>query len=234
MPVRIGNTFWSVAVASAEEDVLSGLISFRNKLVLVIGALFICGMVFSTLGAKAWLIVNEEEKRRKIENELRKSEERLRLVLEANSEGVWDWNIPSGHAVFSPRYSGMLGYEPDEFPKSYASWKELVHPDDFQRVNTAHAEHINEGKEFCVELRMRKKSGDWCWILSRGMVVERDAEGRAVRMVGTHLDITKRKQMEKELVESEARLRDITFSMADWVWEVDGNGSLYLQLGEGH
>ena len=117
--------------------------------------------------------------RKQAEKKLSESEERLRLVLEANSEGVWDWNIPSGHAVFSPRYSGMLGYTPEEFAKSYSSWKDLVHPDDFERVNKAHADHIHGGKEFCVELRMRKKSGDWCWILSRGMVVEKGRRGQS-------------------------------------------------------
>jgi PAS domain S-box-containing protein len=70
MPIHIGNTFWSIAVTSAEQDVLSGLISFRNKLVFVIGALFICGMVFSILGIRAWFIVKEEEKRRQIEEKL--------------------------------------------------------------------------------------------------------------------------------------------------------------------
>lgn len=74
LPVRVGNTFWSIAVASGEEDVLSGLISFRKKLTLVIAAMFVGGIVFSVLGAKAWLIVSEEEKRRKIEAQLRKSE----------------------------------------------------------------------------------------------------------------------------------------------------------------
>jgi hypothetical protein len=67
MPVHIGNTFWSIAVTSAEQDVFSGLISFRNKLALVIGTLFICGIVFSALGAKAWLIVKEEERRKQAE-----------------------------------------------------------------------------------------------------------------------------------------------------------------------
>ena len=75
MPVHIGSTFWSIAVASAEQDVLSGLISFRNKLAFVIGALFICGMVFSTLGAKAWFIVKEEEKRKQAEKKLQESEQ---------------------------------------------------------------------------------------------------------------------------------------------------------------
>ena len=146
---------------------------------------------------------------KRIQSLLHKEETRLQLCLEANSEGVWDWNIPGGQAVFSPRYSGMLGYEPDEFPKSYTEWKELVHPDDFDRVHKAHAEHINEGREFCVELRMRKKTGDWCWVLSRGMVVERDAEGNALRMIGTHMDITRRKQDELELVENEKRYRTL-------------------------
>jgi signal transduction histidine kinase len=80
MPVQIGSTFWSIAVASAEQDVLSGLISFRNKLALVIGTLFICGMLFSTLGAKAWLIVKEEEKRKQVEKQLRDSEQNLRSL----------------------------------------------------------------------------------------------------------------------------------------------------------
>jgi PAS domain S-box-containing protein len=75
MPVHVGSTFWSIAVASAEQDVLSGLISFRNKLAFVIGALFICAMMFSTLGAKAWFIVKEEEKRKQTEKKLQASEQ---------------------------------------------------------------------------------------------------------------------------------------------------------------
>jgi PAS domain S-box-containing protein len=148
--------------------------------------------------------------RKNAEQALRESEERLRLVLEANSEGVWDWDIPSGQAFFSRHYSGMLGYEPEEFAKDYDGWKALVHPDDFERVNAAHAAHIHEGKEFSVELRMRKKSDDWCWIRSRGMVVERDAEGRAIRMVGTHQDITERKQAEQELQQQREELAHVS------------------------
>jgi signal transduction histidine kinase len=77
LPVSAGNTFWSIAVATAEQDVLSGLNTFRNKLLFVIGFILIAGMVFSTLGAKAWLIVKEEEKRRTAEAQLRESEQQL-------------------------------------------------------------------------------------------------------------------------------------------------------------
>ncbi len=155
----------------------------------------------------ALALVRDVTERHQAEASLRQNEERLRLILEANSEGVWDWNIPTGQAYFSPHYAGMLGYEPQEFAKSYAAWKELVHPDDFERVHRAHGEHIHQGKEFCVEFRMKKKTGDWCWIRSRGTVVERDSEGRAVRMVGTHLEVTDRKRTEQALLESGERLR---------------------------
>ena len=135
-----------------------------------------------------------EAERKQAAEELRRSEERLRLTLEATSEGVWDWNLPSGQVYFSPHYCGMLGYQPHEFGTSYDSWRSLVHPDDIARADAARWEHLRNGKEFTVELRMRMKSGGWCWILNRGMVVERDAEGKPVRMVGTHADITAHKQ----------------------------------------
>ncbi|MCX6926699.1 MAG: PAS domain-containing protein, partial [Verrucomicrobia bacterium] len=151
----------------------------------------------------------EVTERKAAEQALRQSEERLRLVLEANSEGVWDWNLPSGKAFFSRRYSAMLGYEPEEFAKNYDAWKALVHPDDFERVHAEHLAHIHQGKEFCVELRMRKKSGEWCWIRSRGTVVERDAAGRAIRMVGTHQDITERKEVEAEVLRQRAELAHV-------------------------
>ena len=149
-------------------------------------------------------VVMEITERRRAQEALQLSEERLRIALEGNSEGVWDWDVRKGPAVFSAGYSRMLGYEPEEFAKDYDAWRALVHPDDIGRVDRAHAEHIYENKPFRVELRMRKKNGDWCWILSRGTVVERDAEGRALRMIGTHMDITDQKLAEVE----KARLQE--------------------------
>ncbi|HTT23592.1 MAG TPA: PAS domain-containing protein [Candidatus Sulfotelmatobacter sp.] len=157
---------------------------------------------------------------------LRESERRLRIALEANSEGVWDWNIPTGKAYFSERYARILGYESAEFPTDYAGWKELVHPDDFERVNQAHAAHIHEDKEFCVEFRMRRKTGDWRWIRSRAIVIERDAAGNAIRMVGTHLDITEPKRIEEELRHREWELREAQRVARVGSWTQDRNDVL--------
>jgi PAS domain S-box-containing protein len=135
--------------------------------------------------------------------EHKKTEEHLRLTLEATNDGMWDWNIPTGKAVFSPRYYRILGFEPGEFPENYDAWRRLIHPDDVDRAEREINEHINENTGYAIEIRMRTKSGDWRWILTRGMVVERDVENRPIRMVGTHSDITERKQAEEALRESE-------------------------------
>ena len=143
-------------------------------------------------------VLSDITERKRAEETLRESAERFALILEATSGGVWDWNIPSGDAVFSPRYSTMLGYEPEEFAKSYKSWGSLVHPDDIERVRQHHADHFAGHTDFSIEFRMREKSGNWHWIHSRGLVIEWDAEGRPVRMVGTHSDIQERKRAEEE------------------------------------
>jgi two-component system cell cycle sensor histidine kinase/response regulator CckA len=138
--------------------------------------------------------------------ELRKNADILSVVLEATSEGVWDWNIQTGDAVFSPRYSTMLGYSPQEFAENYKRWKDLVHPDDVERVKQHHADHFAGRTDFSIEFRMKEKSGNWHWIHSRGLVIERDAEGRPLRMVGTHSSIQERKRAEEERERLQAQL----------------------------
>ena len=86
MPVHVGDTFWSIAVNSAEQDVLSGLISFRNKLAIAVGVLFVLGLVFATLGAKAWLILKEEEQRKRAEKKLQESERATGELTRSNQE----------------------------------------------------------------------------------------------------------------------------------------------------
>jgi PAS domain S-box-containing protein len=144
--------------------------------------------------------------RKGAETALRKNADILSLVLEATSEGVWDWNIQTGDAVFSPRYSTMLGYDPQEFAQNYKLWKNLVHPDDVERVKQHHADHFAGRTDFSIEFRMKEKSGNWHWIHSRGLLIERDAEGKPLRMVGTHSSIQERKRAEEEGERLQAQL----------------------------
>ena len=166
--------------------------------------------------------------RKKAYEALKKSEERLNMTLDAVNDGIWEWNLQTNDAVFSPRYFTMLGYESDEFPQNYEYWKSLIHPDDLDRAEQDIKRSTDSGRSFAIEIRMRTKSGDWRWILSRGMVVERDPKGHPVRMVGTHSDITGRKQAEYALreakiaaEESRAQYEQVVSMISDIVWRYD-------------
>ena len=144
-------------------------------------------------------IARDISSRKQAEEALRLSETRLKLALEAADNGVWDWNITTGEAYFSPQFQQMVGYEVGELEAHVNSWVNLVNPDDLPKVQEALNLHL-EGRTsaYQAEFRMRRKSGEWQWIFSTGKIVERDEAGKTLRMLGTHQDISERKQAEKE------------------------------------
>lgn len=146
--------------------------------------------------------------------QLRESEERWKFALEGAGDGVWDWNPQTDEALFSKRWKEMVGYAEHEFPDTGAAWIEHLHPDDRDRVISAVQEYF-AGKQpfYVVEFRMRCKDGSWKWILARGKLVNRDADGNPLRMIGTHTDITERKQVEATLRKSKELLQSIVENM---------------------
>ncbi len=142
---------------------------------------------------------------RKTEAALNLMEERWQLALEGNNDGVWDWDLVTGHFFYDTRYSMMLGYALGELPNHYPGHSRLIHPDDredFEQHNQAHLS--GRIPFFQHEHRMQAKNGEWVWILDRAKVVKRGADGRALRMVGTHTDITARKNLERRLADADA------------------------------
>jgi len=151
------------------------------------------------------------QERKKIIEQLVKSEERLHLALEAVNDGLWDWNIKNDNIYFSPRWISMLGYEDKRSLRKISSWSELIHPDDGERVAMDLKRHLDgRSTSFVSEFRMQTAWHDWKWILARGKVVERDDRGQPVRMVGTHTDIHARKKVEEALVQSEQNIRHLS------------------------
>jgi len=154
--------------------------------------------------------VTDVTRRKEMEDALKKNEERLKLALEASSDGLWDWNVRTGEVYFSPRYYTMLGFEPYELPQAYETWSGLLHPEDRESAEKRILDHIQRATlPFEQEFRLKTKSGHWKWVLGRGQVFSRDEAGRPVRVVGTHADISRLKEAELLLKESEARYRNI-------------------------
>lgn len=156
------------------------------------------------------------------EEALRASEDRLMLAFDAANEGMWEWNIETGEAYFSPQYYAMLGYEPNEFHSDYNAWLKLLHPDDLARTTDYIQERIRcKFNDYEVEFRLRTRDRGWRWILSKGKAVAWNPNGEIQRMVGTHIDITDRKHAEEALLESEQRLANIIDFLPDATLVID-------------
>ncbi len=136
------------------------------------------------------------------------TEERLALVIQGSSDGIWDWDLASNEVYYSDRWKSMLGYADDEIECRFSSWERLVHPGDRERALTAVRAYL-EGhtSSYEVEHRLRHKDGSYRWILSRGVAL-RDAWGRPVRMAGSHVDLTAHKQTEERLRQAYAELSE--------------------------
>ena len=139
---------------------------------------------------------------------LKSSEERWKFALEGAGEGVWDWNIQTGEALYSKRWKEMIGYAENEIGNDSSEWSRRVHPEDLPKVMTTIQSHLDGKTPSAVtEFRALCRDGSWRWMLGRGMVVSRSSDGKPLRLVGTNTDITQRKQAEDVLRAREEKYR---------------------------
>lgn len=146
--------------------------------------------------------------RKMAESAIRDSEERLNLALEGSGDGLWDWDIVTGTVYYSPRWCEMLGYSRDELEPTVQTWANLLHPHEKDRVMSLLSQHLADSSvPYRLDYRLRCDNGQWKWIANYGKVVMRDGQGNPLRMVGTHRDISQRKQTEIALKQSEFRFQ---------------------------
>ncbi|WP_176761255.1 sigma 54-interacting transcriptional regulator [Desulforhopalus singaporensis] len=152
-------------------------------------------------------IMQNIDKHKRAEDKVRKNEERLNYALNASDEGLWDFDYFKDEGYLSPRYFKMLGYRDNAFSGTQASWVQLLHPDDRKKAVQSFRDVVEKRKDsYRSTYRLRTKSGDYRWILSRAVVVNRDENNKFVRVVGTHLDITEMRKMEEALLEANRKL----------------------------
>jgi len=140
----------------------------------------------------------------KVKHDLNKiHKERMELALLGSNEGVWDWNIIEDTVYFSPRWKEMLGYNDNELSNEVSTWEDNIHHDDKEKAWEDVYKNVNGETEYYENIhRLKHKNGSWVWILDRGKT-QYDENGKAVRMIGTHIDITKGKEQEENLGSSQ-------------------------------
>lgn len=160
------------------------------------------------------------------EEKIKISEERNNLALTVNNDGYFDWDIPTGKVYFDARYYTMAGYEPNEFSGSFKEWEKRVHRDDFLNVQTK-TEDFLAGKtdSYDEEFRFLQKNGEWMWVRSRIKIFEHDESGKAIRLIGTHTDITNQKIAENALKDNEQKFKSLIKHAPDAIYlhDIEGN-----------
>ncbi len=137
--------------------------------------------------------------RREAEQALQVARQQLELAVQGADLGMWHLDLVTGEYQINERSAAMLGYRADELPSQLGAFERMLHPDDLGQVIRSRSAHLDgETAAYEVEYRLRHRDGHWVWVLSRGKVMVRDADGRPLQAAGTHLDITDRKHVQLE------------------------------------
>lgn len=170
---------------------------------LRLGSIILTSLTVSSLGALAILTFWQ---RRTIglldaaEHAARQSEERFSLAMQGARDGLWDWNLLSDAVYYSPRWKSMFGYTDAELRNSLDTFRKLIHPADRDVVRVAEEAYLEDfSGDYRAEYRMRHKNGHYVDVLSRGFVVRDPVTEKPIRFVGTHVDITERNRVQREL-----------------------------------
>jgi diguanylate cyclase (GGDEF)-like protein/PAS domain S-box-containing protein len=193
----------------------------------------ICREVYTEKGESLGVRSSNRDitEQKRAEEALAISTERLKLALEGTEDGVWDLNLFTGQLYVNPNYARTLGFPVDRTDHTLKDLHALIHPDDLQiAINSFKAHVKGETSTYKAEYRLRTWYGEWIWVLDRGKIIQVDESGKPTRMIGTHVNITERKQIEDALQQSEKKFRQLTENMREVFWLRDRNSGQFIYV----
>ncbi|HEY0355029.1 MAG TPA: PAS domain-containing protein, partial [Flavisolibacter sp.] len=156
--------------------------------------------------------------------QLNLAEERWRFALEGAQQGVWDWNMQTGECFYSQGYKKLYGYEDHELLNHINEWQSLIHPEDREKMQVAVQEHSSSDNPFHESTyRIKAKDGKYKWVMARGMIIEKDGQGKPLRMIGTHTDISEQVMAREKIRNSEQHYRNLFQSnpLPCWIYDLE-------------
>lgn len=182
--------------------------------------------IFNSNGEHAGFFAIEEDitENREIQERIQKSEARFKLVLEKTGDNVWEHNFRTGQTYFSKKNDGFLGLENGELANNEKMWWDIIHQDDLHMViNSDLSYRRGEQDSHNMEYRIVHPENGVKWVLDRGVAIEKDADGKPLRIIGTHTDITKIKQTEAELEQRAKQFKSLSENIPGVIYEYEFN-----------
>ena len=170
-----------------------------------------------------YAVARDITQRKQGDEALLRERERLASILEGTHVGTWEWNVQTGETIFNERWAEIIGYSLEEIsPLTIDTWMKFSHPDDLKASGELLQKHFSgELHYYECEARMRHKNGEWVWVLDRGKVAVSTEDGKPLHMMGTHQDITERKQAENKLRVAHEKMLTILDSIESTVYVAD-------------
>jgi PAS domain S-box-containing protein len=217
IPIKCNNTFWTVAVSCSEEEVVSAIYGYTQKLAIILLVLLFAGIIISYWGLKAWVIVKEAGARKKVEEELIESEKRYRVISSMASDYMFSANIGEDGNVYldsaSENFEKMAGVTIDEY-NALGGWRAALYPDDYVR-DDENMKMLRANQHVTTELRTRRKNGKTGWIKIYAHPIWDESKKKLIGMYGGVRDIDKIKRAQEELLKSEDKFSKAFHSSPD-------------------